>query len=45
MFKKFKFMLFFHNNNNNSSNNNNTTLGSVHFGVVVVELIVIAEEK
>ena len=44
MFKKFKFMLFFHNNNNNSSNNNNRTLGSVHFGVVVVELIVIAEE-
>ena len=43
MFKKFKFMLFFH-NNNNSSNNNNRTLGSVHFGVVVVELIVIAEE-
>ena len=43
MFKKFKFMLFFH-NNNNSSNNNNKTLGSVHFGVVVVELIVIAEE-
>ena len=35
-------MLFFHNNNNN--NNNNKTLGSVHFGVVVVELIVIAEE-
>ena len=44
MFKKFKFMLFFHNNNNNSCNNNNRTLGSVHFGVVVVELIVIAEE-
>ena len=43
MFKKFKFMLFFH-NNNNSSNNNNRTLGSVHFGVVVMELIVIAEE-
>ena len=32
-------MLFFHNNNNN-----NKTLRSVHFGVVVVELIVIAEE-
>ena len=37
-------MLFFHNNNNNNNNNNNKTLGSVHFGVVVVELIVIAEE-
>ena len=36
-------MLFFHNNNNNN-NNNNKTLGSVHFGVVYVELIVIAEE-
>ena len=41
-------MLFFHNNNNsnnnNNNNNNNKTLGSVHFGVVDLELIVIGEE-
>ena len=48
-------MLFFHNNNNNNNNNNNIiiiiiiiiinkTIGSVHFVVVDLELIVIAEE-
>ena len=42
-------MLFFHNNNNNNNNNIiiiiiNKTIGSVHFVVVDLELIVIAEE-